>query len=166
LSAILIWYVAGSIAALAIGWAAAAVHASGNAPIGLISAGVGIALGAVLGMLAASQRRGGGRPLIVGGVLLAIVTVLAEHVWLYLDFRREWHESRVKSSQVAMFRDESPPPPARYFAREFTPGRAALWIVDAAIIIGTATGTVIVTQRRMRQKRVAGDALESLTPDL
>jgi hypothetical protein len=165
LSANLIWYVAGTIAALAIGWAAAAVHASGNAPLGITSVGVGIALGAVLGMLAASQRLAGVRPLIAGTLLLAIVTVLAEHAWLYLDFRRQWHESRAESSQVAMFRDESPPPPGKYFARKLTAERAALWIVDAAIVIATATGTVTVMQRQVRQKHVAREPAESPTTE-
>jgi hypothetical protein len=149
LSAKLIWYAAGTIAALAIGLAAAAVHASGNAPIGLVSVAVGIALGTALSTLAASQRLAGSKHLVMGTLLLAIVTVLAEHAWLYLDFRRQWHQSRAQSTEAAMFRDESPPPPEVYFTLEFTPGRAALWIVDAVIITASAVGIVFVLRRKL-----------------
>jgi hypothetical protein len=150
LSPILIWYVVGAVAAVAIGWAAAAVHASGNAPIGLTSVAVGVALGAVLAVLAASQRLAGTRPLIVGALLLAIVTVMAEHAWLYFDFRRQWHESRAMSAQVAMFRDESPPSAREYFARELTPRRTGLWIFDAVIVTASTVGFVFL-RRRARQ---------------
>ena len=101
---------------LLIAWLAALVHASGHAPIGLVSLAVGIGLGAILDRIAAAQRVAGRRRLIIGTILLAIVTVLAEHTWLYLDFRRQWHESREKSPQVAMFRPESPWSPREYFA--------------------------------------------------
>ena len=54
--AMLIWYGAGAVAAIAIAWLAALVHASGHAPIGLVSLVVGIALGVVLAKIAATQR--------------------------------------------------------------------------------------------------------------
>ncbi len=85
----LIWYGAGAVAAMVIAWLAALVHASGHAPVGLISLVVGAALGAILAKIAASQRIAGRKRLILGTVMLAILAVLAEHAWLYLDFRRQ-----------------------------------------------------------------------------
>jgi hypothetical protein len=143
----LIWYVAGAVAAIVIAWLAALVHASGHAPIGLVSFAVGIALGAILNKIAATQRVSSPRRLIVGTILLATLAVLAEHTWLYLDFRRQWQESRAKSAQVAMFRPEQPWSPSEYFAHELTPQSAALWCVDAAIIVASATGVMVVWRR-------------------
>src|SRR4051812_23378762 len=104
----LIWYGADTVAAIVIAWLAALVHASGHAPIGLVPLAVGSALGATLTAIAAVQRIGDRKPLIIGTLLKAIVALLAEHTWLYLDFRRQWHEAREKSPQVAVFRPESP----------------------------------------------------------
>jgi ABC-type uncharacterized transport system permease subunit len=143
----LIWYGAGAVAAILIAWLAALVHASGHAPIGLVSLAVGIALGAVLRKIAVTLRFASRRHLIIGTILLAIVAVLAEHTWLYLDFRRQWREAREKSPQVALFRPESPWSPREYFAIEATPEHAALWCVDAAIIVASAVGTVIALSR-------------------
>jgi hypothetical protein len=140
----LIWYGAGAVAAIAIAWLAALVHASGHAPLGLISLAVGIALGAVLKQIAATQQVTGRRRLIIGTLLLAIVAVLAEHTWLYLDFRRQWQEAREKSPQLAVFRPETPWSPREYFTIEATPEHTALWCADAAIIVASAVGTVFV----------------------
>lgn len=139
----LIWYAAGTVAAIGIAWLAALVHASGHAPIGLVPLVVGIALGTTLIALAATQRIAGHRRLIIGTLALAIVAVLAEHTWLYLDFRRQWHEAREKSPQVAIFRPESPWSPRQYFAIEVTSERTLLWCVDAAITVASAVGTII-----------------------
>ena len=140
----LIWYGAGAVAAIVIAWLAALIHASGHAPIGLVSLAVGSALGAVLAKLAATQSIAGAKRLIAGAILLAILAVAAEHTWLYLDFRRQWHEAREKSPQVAVFRPETPWSPSEYFAIEATPEHAALWCADAVIIVASAVGTVFV----------------------
>jgi hypothetical protein len=145
----LIWYGAGAVAAVAIAWLAALVHASGHAPIGVVSLVVGIALGTTLVKIAASSRVAKSRRhLIVGTILLAIVAVLAEHTWLYLDFRRQWQEAREKSPQVAIFRPESPWAPREFFANEATPQRTAFWCIDAVLIIAGAVGTVAVGSRK------------------
>jgi ABC-type uncharacterized transport system permease subunit len=143
----LIWYGAGAVAAIAIAWLAALVHASGHAPIGLISLAVGIALGAVLKKIAASQRVTSRRQLIIGTLLLAIVAVLAEHTWLYLDFRRQWQEARDKSPQVAIFRSKSPWSPKEFFLNEATPQRTAVWCIDALVVIASAVGTVVALSK-------------------
>jgi hypothetical protein len=148
----LIWYGAGALAAIVIAWLAALVHAAGHAPIGLVSLAVGVALGAVLAKIAATQRIVGAKRLIVGTILLAILAVIAEHTWLYLDFRRQWREAREKSPQVAVFRPESPWSPREYFAIEATPEHAALWCVDAAIIVATAVGTVVALSKNRRSQ--------------
>jgi hypothetical protein len=143
----LIWYGAGSVAAIAIAWLAALVHASGHAPLGLVSLAVGIALGVVLRKIAATQQLNGRRQLIIGTLLLAIVAVLAEHTWLYLDFRRQWQEARQKSPQVAIFRPESPWSPREFFLNEATPQRTAVWCIDALVTIASAVGTVVALSR-------------------
>src|SRR3954451_23421233 len=120
----LIWFGASAVAAVAIAWLAAMIHASGHAPIGLVSVGVGLALGATLSGLAARQQIACTRRVVIGTVLIAVLTVFAEHAWLYLDFRRQWSESREKSPQVAMFRSESPLSLQEYFRTQLTPQRA------------------------------------------
>jgi hypothetical protein len=96
--------------------------------------------------------------LVLGTVALALVTVLAEHAWLYRDFRRQWHEARSRSAEVALFRPEAPWSPAEYFAREASAGRIALWVVDATLIIVVAIGCGLVAQRYVARTRVASDA--------
>ena len=143
----LIWYGAGTFAAIVIAWLAALVHASGHAPIGLVPLALGSGLGATLIAIAGAQRIAERRRLVIGTMLLAMVAVLAEHTWLYLDFRRQWHAAREKSPQVALFRPESPWSPREYFKNEATPERTALWCVDAVIIVASAVGTVIALSR-------------------
>jgi hypothetical protein len=143
----LIWYGAGAVAAIAIAWLAALVHASGHAPLGVVSLAVGISLGIVLKKIAVTQRVTCRRRLIIGTLLLAIVAVLAEHTWLYLDFRRQWQEAREKSPQVAIFRSESPWSPKEFFLNEATPQRTAVWCIDALVIIASSVGTVVVLSK-------------------
>jgi hypothetical protein len=137
----LIWYSAGAAAAIVIAWLASLIHASGHAPVGLISLAVGVALGVVLTKIATALRVAGTRRLVVGTVLLAILTVVAEHTWLYLDFRRQWRESREKP-QVAVFRPETPWSLSEFFRNEATPERATVWCIDAALIVAAAVTTV------------------------
>jgi hypothetical protein len=139
----LIWYGAGTVAAIVIAWLAALVHASGHAPLGLVSLAVGIALGVVLRKIAATQRVMSRRQLIIGTFFLAIVAVLAEHTWLYFDFRRQWQAEREKSPQVAIFRSEAPWSVREFLLNEATPQRTALWCIDGLIIITSAVGSII-----------------------
>jgi hypothetical protein len=151
-----IWYITGAGAALAIAWLAAVLHASGHAPLGLVSLGVGAALGAALAAIAASGHRlkggrlAGQRKLILNTAFFALLTVLAQHAWLYLDFRRQWHEARAGSPEVALFRPESPWSPAEYLARELTAQQAALWALDAALIVAAAVAVVVMWQRQSK----------------
>ena len=144
----LIWYAAGLIAAIAVGWLAAAIHLTGRAPIGLLAIGVGAALGTILHTIATTQRVAGRTRLFVATILLALTTVLAQHAWLYHDFRQQWHQARIESADVAMFRPEDPWSPREYFARELTPQRAALWCLDAAIITSATVVTVALLDRK------------------
>jgi ABC-type uncharacterized transport system permease subunit len=143
----LIWYLAGGVAAVAVGWLAAIFHGTGHAPVGLVSLGVGAALGAALAVLAARLHVTCRTRLVVGTILLSLVTIIAEHAWLYRDFRRQWHRARNESAQVALFRPESPWSPAEYFARELATRRAALWGADAVLIAGAAAGSVLLGLR-------------------
>ena len=151
-----LWYAAGLVAAVAVAWVATLIYRSGHAPVGIVSLGVGVTLGMILSKLAAATHVNCRPRPMVGTVAIALIAVVAQHVWLYRDFRRQWHESRVKSAQVAMFRPESPWSPVEYFGRELTPEQAALWCTDAALISAGAVGTVFILRRRH----------ESLTTDL
>jgi ABC-type uncharacterized transport system permease subunit len=146
----LIWYITGAGAALAIAWLAAMLHVSGHAPLAIVSLGVGAALGATLSAMAATLRVAGQRNIILSTILFALVTIVAQHAWLYIDFRRQWHEARAASPEVALFRPESPWSPAEYLARELTPGRAGLWTLDAALVVAAAVAVVIWWQRRSK----------------
>ena len=140
----LIWYGASTVAAIAIAWLASLVHASGHAPIGLTSLSVGVVLGiALMKVASALQIRPARRHLIVGAIVLAIVTIIAEHTWLYLDFRRQWAKARETSPQVAMFRPETPWSPREFFANQATPGQITVWCVDAVVILASTLGTVV-----------------------
>jgi hypothetical protein len=170
--ALFVWYAGGMLAAVAIGWFAARLHAAGIAPVGLMSLLVGAMLGAALAalaasqltasdpaasqlaasQLAASQRLAGSCPLVIGTILLALVTILAEHAWLYRDFRRQWQDARAESPEVALFRPEQPWSPHEYFAWELSSGRAALWALDAVLVIAAAVTVVIVVVRRRPPK--------------
>jgi hypothetical protein len=142
------WYVSGFVVAAATGWVVTQFHSAGFAPFGLISVGAGLALGAVLGALATTLRVADRSQLVIGTMIFAVVTAFAQHAWLYLDFRRQWHEARAASPEVALFRPEAPWSPAEYVARELTPGRAALWALDGALIVAAALGVVFWLQRR------------------
>jgi ABC-type uncharacterized transport system permease subunit len=141
------WFLAGTIAAVAVGWIAAQIHLSGRAPLGLTSLAVGVTLGAALAYLAATLRVAGRTSLLLGTFLLAIVLIAAEHAWLYRDFCGQWREDREKSAAVAMFRDENPPSPQVYFSREFN---GPLWAFDAVVIVGAAIGVVFLWQHSRR----------------
>jgi ABC-type uncharacterized transport system permease subunit len=143
----LLWYASGLVAAIAVAWLSAMLHVSGHAPVGLLSLGVGILLGATLVGIAATQKIASGKRLVVGTILLAIVAVLAEHAWLYGEFRRQWHDARSKTPEVALFRPEAPWSPPEYFARELTSLRAALWCLDAALIVIGAVAAQFVLRR-------------------
>jgi len=143
-----IWYGVGAVAAIVIAWLAALVHASWHAPFGLVPLAVGIALGFVLVKIAATLRvEDSRRKLIVGAILLAVVAVLAEHAWLYLDFRRQWQAARERSPQVAIFRPEFPWSLPEFLENEATPQQVAVWCIDAALIIVSAATTVAVLSR-------------------
>jgi hypothetical protein len=158
----LIWYTGGLIAAIVIGWLAALLHAAGVAPIGFVSFGIGAALGTALCVLAASRAPRlavvvlvGHAPLVIGSIVLALLTILAEHAWLYLEFRQQWHAARGRSAEAAIFRSEAPWSPGEYFAREIASGRAPLWALDATLIIVAAVTTVLIAPRYFVNSRVA-----------
>src|SRR5687768_12228756 len=99
---ILIWYLAGAIAAISVAWLAAKLNIAGVAPIGILSLAVGALLGAVLGGIATLTHVTCRKQLVVGAIVLSILAVLSEHAWLYRDFRRQWHEARAANAHVAM----------------------------------------------------------------
>src|SRR6476619_5607980 len=134
----------GVIVAILIGSSAAMIHASGHAPVGLVSIGVGAALGALYNSIAVWRGVQRGRSFVLSTIVLAILTVLSKHDCLYLDFCRQWRESRENSPQVAMLRPESPLSLREYLAHQWSPQRAALWCLDAVLITASAVGTVVV----------------------
>jgi hypothetical protein len=142
------WYLGGIAAAIAIAWLAAQVQLSGHAPLGIVSLGVGLALGATLVAVSSLADVRCRKRLFLGTLLFSILTVATQHAWMYRDFRRQWHAAQSANPQVAMFRPDEPWSPREYFVREATAGRIALWTVDAALIIGTATTMVLLWRRR------------------
>jgi hypothetical protein len=144
----IIWYVFGFAMAGTIGWLASMVHASGQAPLGLTSLVFGSILGATMSGIAASLEITETRRLVIGTILIAMFTVLAEHTWLYLDFLRQWQQAIAARPQAALFRP-APPSAAEYFSHELTPKSAALWFFDMLLIVANATGAVFVLQRKL-----------------
>jgi hypothetical protein len=158
------WYLGGIAAGAAIGSFAAGCHLSGWAPVGLVSLGVGVALGYVLSKLSAASGIGCPRRLAVGALIFALVAVFAEHTWLYHDFRRQWQAARASDPQVALFRPAEPWTPAEYFRHEISSGRVALWCVDAVLIVAGAVGVVLVRRGANTKKLVVADDANGL-PD-
>jgi hypothetical protein len=139
----IIWYFFGFAMAAAIGWLASIVHASGRAPLGLTSMAFGSMLGFAMIGIAAGLEIGDKRRLAIGMILLGMFTVAAEHTCLYGDYRRQWQQAIAAKPLAALFRQE-PPSAVEYFSHELTPESAALWSLDALLIIVSATGTVIL----------------------
>jgi hypothetical protein len=137
---------AGVFVAVALGWFAAKLNAAGVAPIGLLSLAVGIALGAATGRLAIAVGITCRKRVLLATVVLTILTILAEHAWLYREFCRQWREAWASQAKIAMFRPEAPWSAAKYFAQEATPSRIALWCVDAVLIVTGAITTALVTR--------------------
>jgi hypothetical protein len=150
------WFAAGAVAAVAVGYLAAAMNRTGWTPVGVVSLGVGLVLGLMLSALAAMCGTVGGKQLVVGAAVLSLVTVAATHAWLYRDFCRQWHVARAESPQLAIFRPEAPWSPSEYFAHELSPSRAVLWCVDAVLVVAAAVGTVAMWRRQTTKRRVAG----------
>jgi hypothetical protein len=146
-AAVSLFVLGGIIAGVALGCVAAKLNVAGFAPVGILPLAVGIALGSATGRLAKYTDLKSRKRLIVATISFAILTILAEHAWLYRDFCRQWREARASQAQVAMFRPEAPWSPAEYFAHEATPGRVALWCVDGALVVAGAVGAVIVSWR-------------------
>jgi hypothetical protein len=146
---ITLWYAGSFIAAVSLGWLAASVHATGFAPIGLLSLAFGVLFGIMVTALAGLAGIRCRTRLIIGTVVLALITVFAEHAWLYREFRRQWHEARASSAELAMFRPETPSSPSEYFARELAAGRGPLWVLDALLIMLAATTTMLIARRSM-----------------
>jgi hypothetical protein len=156
-SAVVTWFVVGLIGAVVVGWISAKIHASGHAPVGLTSFGIGALLGVMASVLAAKSSVEGTRALLLGTLLFAAVAILSEHAWLYHDFRGQWQEARASNAAVAMFREETPPSPRAYFAHEWRP---VLWITDAALIVATSLCVVV-----FKRSAVSGKSASRPTPN-
>jgi len=152
-----LFYFAGIAAGAAAGWLAATCQLAGWAPVGLLSLGIGCGLGWLVSRLAAIFAVDGRKRLIVGTLLFALVTVFAEHAWLYRDFRRQWAEDLASDPRVAIFRSTEPWTPVEYFQREASPGWITLWVVDAALIVGSALIIVLVIRRHERLRPLTSD---------
>jgi hypothetical protein len=142
------WFLIGISASLALGWIAAKLNVAGFAPVGLLPLALGIVLGIVVFRLGIASGVACRKRLILAAIAVAILTVLAEHAWLYHDFCRQWREARAREPQIALHRPDSPWSPAEYATREATPGRIAFWCADAALVIAGAVGTVVQLQQK------------------
>src|SRR3712207_8939690 len=58
------------------------------------------ALGAALSALAAMLRIAGPKRLIAETLILAFLTALAQHAWLYVHFRQQWQRSEEHTSEL------------------------------------------------------------------
>lgn len=160
------WVLAGLLASVGIAWLAAKLHSAGFAPVVLLPLGVGVALGAAITWLAQQLRqpRLGSVLLIV--LLSSIVVVVAEHAWLYQEFRQEWHEALRADPRVALFRPREPWSIGAYFRHEATPQQVVLWSVDAALIIIGSLAAALLLHRQLAQSESPPDATNpTATPD-
>ncbi|MCC7475967.1 MAG: hypothetical protein IT425_11260 [Pirellulales bacterium] len=141
---LLAWLGLGALAAVFVGWLAARLHAWGPTPVGLIALGAGVLLALAIRWLATVLGINRFSTLVVGVLVLALLAIVAEHAWLYQDFRAQWREAREKSAMVALFRPVDPPEAKPYFSHEFN---GPLWCFDAAVLVVAAIGTIAVGRR-------------------
>jgi hypothetical protein len=82
----------GAIAVVFLGWIAAKLNFAGFAPFGLLPLANGAMLGLVLVRAAwtASAGAASRKFLIASAIGFALLAVLVEHTWIYLDFCRQW----------------------------------------------------------------------------
>lgn len=159
------FWLAGVAAAVIVGWVAAKCHSAGWAPVGILPLGIGALLGLAIRAIAGWTQTIGGRTL-AAAFALTIVAILAEHTWLYADFRRQWHDARASSAEATLFRPEAPWSPEEYFGREVSLRRVAIWVFDAGLIVAGALGVVWLWPTVHDNSRVvADDAYDPLTPD-
>jgi hypothetical protein len=144
------WYAAGLLVSLAVAWVAAVIQATVRAPVGSISVGIGLLLGVLLSTLAGLTSAQRVRSLVVGTAILAVVVVLAQHAWLYLDYRRQWHDALAKAPRFSDL-PVKVPSVVEYFSRELTFAHGVLWFVDAGLIIAAAVGTMWFLLRKRRE---------------
>lgn len=136
--------VSGVAAAVGVGLAAATISRTGWAPVGIFSLGVGIAVGVAASKLARWSQIACPTRVAVATLVMALATVVAQHAWLYRDYRQQWHTVREREPALAWFRPETEPmAPGEYFATEYSPARLAFWAIDAALVAAAAIGTVL-----------------------
>jgi len=138
------------VAAIIVGVLAASLQLKGWAPLVLLPVLVGVTVGLSLLVIRGRALEVSPNRLIVGAILLSLVAIVAEHAWLYGDFRRQWHDARAQNAQVALFRPDAPWSPGEYFAHEFSPWRGALWCLDALVVAASATATALALQSSIR----------------
>jgi hypothetical protein len=160
----LVFWTGGIAAAVLLGRVSAMLSVAGKAPAGLLSMGIGLALGMLLIALAELLHVKARRELLVAAVVLAAVTVVAEHAWLYRAYRQQWWRNRVEQPAVALFRPEATPLslPA-YFQREieYSPRQWLFWSVDAVLIVA---GAWVVVRLKQRSEGVATTLTDEATP--
>jgi hypothetical protein len=79
-----------------------------------------------------------------------MLTVFAEHGWLYRAYRQKWRQNRLEQPAVAMFRtDEAPLSITKYFQRElqYSSTQWKFWLLDASLIVAGAVGVVTLGTR-------------------
>lgn len=147
----------GIAAAMGAGLLAAAISSTGWAPVGIFSLGVGILVGLLVLGLAHGYKINCPKRLVAAAVLMALVTVPAQHFWLYRNYCQQWFAVREREPALALFRPESAPMSlGEYFAAEYSPGRLAFWGADAALVVAAAVGTVVLYQRRQISQTTGG----------
>lgn len=145
----LIWLTLVAGCAVLVGIASASVQAAGVAPIGIASCVTGAALGAAL-LAIATLCDWPTMKISIGLVIVAtLLLVVAEHGWLYRDYRQQWERVRLENPGLAMFQAETNPLPIHHYLwREASPAKAAFWLLDALLIAATAVGIVHAWNRR------------------
>jgi hypothetical protein len=155
----------GSAAAAGIGLLAATISLTGWAPVGIFSLGVGVAVGVTAMVLASWFKVSCPQRLATATLGMALVAVVAQHAWLYRDYRQQWHAVREREPMLALFRTESAPMSfGEYLAVEASPGRIAFWFVDLVLVASAATGILLLGRRLPEKIGVAADAKPSSPP--
>lgn len=153
------WYVLMTGCAVAVGLASATVQAAGVAPLGVSSVVAGAVLGASIlaTMHFCGVRRAPQLKLTTIG--LAVLAVVAAHLGLYGNYRREWHRLNAEQPAVAMFRSEEAPMAfGHYLAEEASPWQIVHWLGDLALVTGSALALVLWGGGSARDNRVGPDS--------
>ena len=159
----LVWLAASAAACGAIAWVAVGLQKAGQAPLGIFSIGVGLAVGGVIVGIGRFLRIDGRWWFLCAAGVLSVATVATEHVLLYRDYVSAWHAHRAANPALEVFRPDATPKGLWEYLLDSAKTGAAedgaedgdkpakrwlFWLVDLILVVVGAVFVVVASGRR------------------